>query len=200
VVPGQESEQRTIALAKMFEGGNFPAGVIHVTCWGYNKIWEAGDRAAVSERIVDENKIVDMASVCNWNKRAELEDFKATCDLLKDAWEHHSQLWLIVAVAKCDLFWSDLDIARDYYIPGKPSPPPPGAADPPELEFRDVLRDLVQYIGEANCKKLAVVPVICYPETYKFDRTVTQQTNADSARTAAMVNQFRKLVGEFCGL
>jgi hypothetical protein len=196
VVPGQQSQERSIALGKMFENGNFPAGIIHVVCWGYNRIWEAGDRAAVSEQLLAEKKQVNIDSVRDWNRTRELEDFAATCELLKDAWEHHSRLWLIIAVAKCDLFWTDLNLARDYYIPRSGAS---AAIQNSESEFCSALRDLVQYVGESNLNKLAVVPVSCYPQAYKFDRTVTQQTSSDSARTAALVNRFRMLVGEFCG-
>jgi hypothetical protein len=197
VVPGQRSDPRSDALERMFAEGRSPAGVIHVVCWGYNRIWEAGERQAVSDQIAaGSGNRADLAAIRDWNLREELSDFTETCELLKNAWERKSRVWLIIAVTKCDLFWPERTTARDYYIPGRPARPAPD--EPPrESEFCEELRSLVRYVGESNCDRLAVLPVSCYPEEYKFDG-ITQSRAWNISQTSASINQFRGVVGEFC--
>lgn len=190
VVPGQESEERGNALAHMLEGGSYPEGVIHVVCWGYNKVWKANERAIISEEIKARRNGIDLDSVLAWHRRLELRDFEDTCARLKNAWDHKSRLWLIVAVSKCDLFWPQRAAARDYYLPGSPDG---------ESDFCAALRGLVSYVGEGNLDRLAVVPVSSYIESYEFDPELAgQSTTLDFPQSSNLVSRFRALVGEFC--
>jgi hypothetical protein len=195
VLPGQDSDERSVALVKFFGNRNYPTGVIHATCWGYSTVWDPADRRSVVDEITGEGKKVKIEEIQKWNLREELVDFKDTCDLLAGAWERRSRVWLIIAVTKCDLFWPDIGKARDYYIPGRPSPSQPGAP-PRESDFCDALRGLVEYVGGGNLK-VAVVPVSCYPQEYKFER-VSKKAGLDLGTTSVLVNRFRTLVGEFC--
>jgi hypothetical protein len=197
VIPGQDSDERGAALGKYFSGGKFPAGVIHVVCWGYNRIWESYERQSVRQELSVKRVPVDLEAVNKWNLNRELRDFTDTCQLLKDAWgTRKKQVWLIIAVAKCDLFWPQMADVRDYYIPNASVSAPREAAQR-ESEFCGILRDFVGYVGEANCR-LAVVPVSCYPEEYMFEPGIARAAEANPARTQVLVNTFRNMVGEFC--
>jgi hypothetical protein len=195
VLPGQDSYERSAALVKIFGDRNYPAGVIHVTCWGYSTAWDPVDRRSVVNEITAEGKQVQIEEIQKWNLREELVDFNNTCELLMNAWERRSKVWLIIAATKCDLFWPDIGKTRDYYIPGRPTSPRP--AEPPrESDFCQALRGLVEYVGAGNLR-VAVVPVSCYSQEYKFDR-VTKSAGLDLGTTSILVNRFRTLVGEFC--
>ena len=39
VVPGQDSDRRDYVLGKTLRQRHAPEGIIHVVCWGYNKLW-----------------------------------------------------------------------------------------------------------------------------------------------------------------
>jgi hypothetical protein len=195
VLPGQDSDERAAASIKIFGHGSYPAGVIHAASWGYGTVWEVGDQESVAEEIEATGRRADLEAIHEWNLREELGDFEETCTRLKEAWGRRSQVWLIIAVTKCDLYWSDLGRVRDYYIPGRPTPPHPGQP-PSESAFCQLLRGVVEYVGEGNCK-VAVVPLSCYTEAYRFN-AVSKQASLDARTTANLVNQFRGLVGEFC--
>ena len=195
VLPGQDSDERSAALERLFGNRNYPTGVIHATCWGYSTAWDPADCRTVVDEITAEGKQVQIEEIQRWNLREELVDFRDTCGRLKGSWERRSKVWLVIAVTKCDLFWPDIGTARDYYIPGRPTSPSPG--EPPrESDFCQALRGLVEYVGTGNLR-VAVIPVSCYPQEYKFDR-VSKSAGLDLGTTSILVNRFRTLVGEFC--
>jgi hypothetical protein len=198
VIPGQESEQRNIAVDRYFSESRFPAGVIHVVCWGYNRIWEASERRTVRRDLAARQGPVDLDGILDWNRDKELEDFRDTCALLIDTWGGNNRPvgWLIIAVAKADLYWQQQDTACDYYIPHDHVPS--DAEAPKESEFCGELRKLVNSLG-ATRLRLAVVPVSCYPERYLFESGISQPTSGGPVLVNALVNNFRGLVGEFCG-
>jgi hypothetical protein len=201
IVPGQDRRPRRDALEHDFSENRGPDGVVHVVCWGYNRVWKPTQRQAVLRDLVASGKMPDklddpaarraaLEAVRERNLSEEIEDFKQTCERLKEAWEGRRG-WLVIAVAKCDLFWDSRDAARDYYMPGSG---PPGA----ESEFCRILRELVDYIEPENCD-VAVVPVSCYPESYMFEKAeITQRTSIEPPQISALISSFRSLVGEFC--
>ena len=117
VIPGQSSDRRRDAEDLAFGPSSNTTGVIHVVCWGRNKIWEQGGRDTIKDQVRGSGARLDQARLFEINKSEELKYFRRTCTLLKDAWRNQKDVWLIIAVTKCDLFSDDLSDARDYYIP-----------------------------------------------------------------------------------
>lgn len=110
------------ALSWTIEGRNAPVGLIHVVSWGHHRLWREEDDKALQE--------VNPAPTREGNEelrrellQLEIEDLRGVCERLKAPSVQQRLRWLVVAVAKCDLFWSELDRARDYYIPGGSSGP-----------------------------------------------------------------------------
>jgi hypothetical protein len=190
VVPGQESRQRRDALDRMFRGGAFPTGVIHVVSFGHDKVWDAEDLRAIGEDLRATTPDFGVGTIRKQHIVDEMTDFESMCSLLRSAWERESRVWLIIAVAKTDLYWPLLDSARRYYLPQD------GVAVSP---FTRELRTLVERVGYDKFTDLAVLPVSCYPSRHEFDPTLPLQApTRDFQQATALINQFRTVLGEFC--
>jgi GTPase SAR1 family protein len=117
VIPGQPSDERRDAEEAAFGRNSYTTGVIYVVSWGRNEVWQQGRKDTIKDQIRDAGLEPTQGNVFQIEKNEELENFRRICNKLKDAWRNRSDVWLIVAVTKCDLFWKDLPDARDYYIP-----------------------------------------------------------------------------------
>jgi hypothetical protein len=137
VVPGQASEEREHGLSVTMDGTASPRGIIHVVCWGHNRVWQASGQRAVEEALRAEYPGVDQESVRHWHLRKEVEDFRDLCERIIEQRAARRLRWMIIAVTKCDLYWDRIEAARDYYIPGGI----PGGTHY-ESEFCALLRDL----------------------------------------------------------
>jgi hypothetical protein len=189
VVPGQLSHERDDALDSLTTDGAFPTGLVHVTCFGHNTVWSASDRAIVGGELALGARGLNR-DVVRWrNLDQEALEFEDLCNRLRGAWHRKTGVWLILAVAKCDLYWSRIDEARDYYLPG--------SAD---SRFAAALRGLVGHVGEANFAGLAVLPLSCYPEAHEFDPTLRKsRPELDQRQATVLVDRFRTVIGDFCG-
>jgi hypothetical protein len=197
VVPGQQDYEEPVFDRDFGKDGRGPQGIVHVVCWGYNHIWRASEREVVLSEIAAEQSkegltpTVGLEELRNWNKREEIRHFASTCVRFREAWKNRIGVWLIVAVAKCDLFWSDPTeraAARAYYTPGK---------NPSEDEdFAAALRELIGYVGRDHIGRVAVVPFACYQETYNFDGGITKDSNMTKDGVSALLNNFRAVVGD----
>ena len=48
-----------------------------------------------------------------------MEYFERTSDILKASWAGRAdEVWLIIAVTKCDLDWPHIAQVQEYYVPG----------------------------------------------------------------------------------
>lgn len=189
VVPGQHSVERDDALDSVMADGAFPTGLIHVVCFGHNTVWHSSDRATVGAELALGASGLSPQSVRARNLDQEVVEFENLCNRLRDAWHRKTGIWLVIAVAKCDLYWSEIDRARDYYLPG--------AAETP---FTTALRGLVGHVGESNFAGLAVLPLSCYPEAHEFDPTLPKsRPELDQRQATVLVDRFRTVVGDFCG-
>jgi hypothetical protein len=194
VLPGQTSRERSGSTTVHFGEGRTTRGVVHVVCWGHNTIWEAKNRALIKSQLGAAQDGFDLETLRRRNRRTELTDFRQLRASLTDTWAHREGVWLIIAVAKCDLYWSNIDKARDYYIPR-------GAADEAETApFAWELRSLMNDLGRLNIRNLAVLPVSSRPETYDFDPAIDSiRTELIPGQSDVLINVFRNVVGEFCG-
>ncbi|MEV7659142.1 hypothetical protein AB0O39_33880 [Streptomyces anulatus] len=139
VIPGQLSTQRERALQDTMRGDASPHGIVHVVCWGHNRIWQRGSQRDVHEALAADGA-VDQEAVRNWHLRKEAADFRLLVDAIIDRQLAKRLRWLIVAVSKCDLYWDRLDEARDHYIPGRARRESPFAALMRDLENETSLR------------------------------------------------------------
>lgn len=187
VVPGQESHERGTALERMFTDGAYPAGIIHVVCWGHNKIW---DSATVGAELRTDHPDFSEKTVRLRNLAQESRDFAELCGRLRNTWTRKSGVWMIVAIAKCDLYWPSIDDARRHYLPGEDNAP---------SDFQTSLRNLLEHVGYGNFAGLSVLPVSCYPESHEFDPTLPRKKpELDLRQATALVHKFQTVLGEFC--
>ncbi|WP_089117575.1 hypothetical protein [Streptomyces sp. SS07] len=145
VIPGQLSTQRERALDDTMRGAASPQGIVHVVCWGHNRIWQRGAQRDVHDALTADG-VVDQEAVRGWHLRKEAADFRLLVDAIIDGQLATRLRWLAVVVSKTDLYWDRLDEARDHYIPG-----PPGR----ESAFAALLRDL----ENETSLRLSVLPM-----------------------------------------
>ncbi|MFJ9319665.1 hypothetical protein [Streptomyces globisporus] len=145
VIPGQLSTQRERALHDTMRGAASPQGIVHVVCWGHNRIWQRGAQRDVHDALTADG-VVDQEAVRGWHLRKEAADFRLLVDAIIDGQLATRLRWLVVVVSKTDLYWDRLDEARDHYIPG-----PPGR----ESVFAALLRDL----ENETSLRLSVLPM-----------------------------------------
>ncbi|MEU8598432.1 hypothetical protein ACH475_03290 [Streptomyces globisporus] len=139
VIPGQLSTQRERALHDTMRGAASPQGIVHVVCWGHNRIWQRGAQRDVHDALAADG-VVDQEAVRGWHLRKEAADFRLLVDAIIDGQLATRLRWLVVVVSKTDLFWDRLDEARDHYIPGPPRRESPFAALLRDLENETSLR------------------------------------------------------------
>jgi Cdc6-like AAA superfamily ATPase len=133
VLQGQDSKERTTALENMTENKKSPHGIIHVTCWGHNRVWESSGERAIEETLRREHPGFGTEEVRAWHLEKETAAFHDLCTRLFNRKNAERLKWLIVAVSKADLYWERISAARDHYIPHNPAH---------ESEFCTLLRDL----------------------------------------------------------
>lgn len=198
VVPGQSSTERTRSLHQIFGAKRGPIGLIHVVCWGYNRRWQWDQDAEFEERaalLPDErrkraNEEVPEA-IRSDNRNAELADFRELCQLLMLPGVRRRLQWLVIAVAKSDLYWSDLADTRAYYVPA-PTTAPPG--NPGESGFCRALRKLVT-VDPAFPRRLAVLPFAGYRAPHDFGNGVVVRPQLSSQQVTSLRNNFRNILG-----
>ncbi|MEV4625207.1 hypothetical protein AB0J90_02795 [Micromonospora sp. NPDC049523] len=199
VAPGQlGSSPRTDTFRNFLHLPRRPVGVVHVVCWGYNEPWGGRNAAGVREaRRTRKRKKgpVDvpaerLAYLRQYHLRLELQEFVEVCDKLAAVWKpgrnKETKFWLIVALAKADLYPDDLDRARAYYGPDAKS------------EFGRTLRRLQQRVPGLECR---VVPVSSGPTTYgeDLDLGFRVEPALDATQSTKMLDDFWIAVEEFCG-
>lgn len=146
VVPGQESEERTRALDHTLRKGHAPEGIIHVVCWGYNRLWSDTAHGAVRELGTTET-LADNEKLREILLGYERDDFAEMCRLIRGETVRRRLKWMIIVVAKAGLYWDRHPEVGDYYLPGVDS----------RSRFRDVLGGLVT--GERTLPpRIVIVP------------------------------------------
>ncbi|MFA3876392.1 hypothetical protein ABS735_22330 [Streptomyces sp. MMCC 100] len=191
VVPGQVAHERDRAMDKILSEHTSPKGIIHVVCWGHNKVWNRANQSVLERAARNSSGGLTLQSVRAWHLEKELADFEQLCDRINDTRAARRSLrWLIVAVAKADLFWEHIDEARDYYVPGSDA-----TAQPPvgESGFSTVLRDLADQTGV----RISVVPVSSQLLRHTFSESLPRQTSQlDSTGVGALMEHFYRMLKE----
>jgi hypothetical protein len=146
VIPGQQSEEREQALSATMSGRASPHGIVHVVCWGHNRVWHRTGERAIEEALLAKDPDFDQELVREWHLSKEVEDFRVLVEGIIQQRYARRLRWMIIAVTKCDLYWDRIELARDYYVPG-------GFQN--ESEFCALLRDLV----DETSIEIAVLPM-----------------------------------------
>ena len=192
VLPGDPySGQRQRWVGRLFKHGNYPAGVVHVVNWGMAEMWDHGGRQEVLNTLHGRNGPTNLSSVRDEIRtNLELGDFRRTSNLLKSAWnERGDEVWLVIAVTKCDLYWPQISDVRRYYVPG---------ANPAhDTDFARLTRTLLEQV---QYPKFAVLPISCVSDPFDFsDGIYAASGNFDNNWRAALIGRMLKTIGEFNG-
>lgn len=199
IIPGQrDSKEQQDGFTKMFRQGNYPKGVIHVVSSGYDWIWDERSRRARAGELKKEGANLTKKTLREQDLIEEAEFFDVICGLLKEAWKDFpSGIWLIIAVTKCDLYWSKMDEVRNCYLPSRDS----DAA----TRFRASLSNLVTHFQHGGLSNLAVLPVSSTLMPFHFSESIDFPSQAEilatpsitDAQRRALLNKFQITVGEF---
>jgi hypothetical protein len=137
-----------------------------------------------------------------WNRQAELDEFRQVCEVVRGVWGQHPSMWLVIAVAQTHLFWDRIEDASKYYVPEQPTETRPAVEphqDEAESEFRQDLRDLVEDMREPGQARVAILPVASYPQQYRFDsRMPIVRPLLTPAESRNLMGTFNATLGEFC--
>lgn len=198
VVPGQKDStagKRTIN--QYFRDGRSPTGVVHSISWGYSTIWDQNSQRAAVQVPAGGGTAGQplIEHIRAYNLTHELDDFRQTGDLLREAWlPTRKPIWLLLAMSKVDLY-RDLDSLLDagrYYIP---------AANPnDDTEFAGELRGLVDHLGQGRLAgRVALLPICTYLESYSTTTMAAPVATAgDLPLTSALLAGVMRQIGAFC--
>jgi hypothetical protein len=193
VLPGDTySTERPRWVGRLFKHGNYPTGVVHVVDWGMAEMWDPGGRQEVLNTLQERNQQTNLASVRDEIRtNLELADFRRTSNLLKSAWaDKGDEVWLVIAVTKCDLYWPQISDARKYYVPGA------NPAD--DSDFARLARTLLEQV---QYPKFAVLPISCVSDPFGFsDEIYTASGSFNDNWRAALISRMLRTIGEFNGL
>jgi len=202
VVPGQTSRNRVGGFASRLTSGHTATGAVHVVCWGYNTMWGTGDELAVVRKLSaldGENPDEDPAEVATKQARLlrdfhlglELADLKETLRHLGASWGKarpvRTQRWLVLALAKCDLFWSELEEASAYYL------------GDPESKFGRLISDFQDRYGPIEVE---VLPVSTGPEAWEPNSALRCRKEPEIERQDAeiLMSNFYGRLETLCGI
>lgn len=182
VIPGDHSSPRREALLDLFNPKNPVHGVIHVVADGFTEI-----RGQYSPEVVAEmGKLTSVEQFRNRQKRLELEDLDETCEAIRAAIRRAKEpSWMIVAVTKIDLYYSEMVAARNYY-----SPSSKGA-------FAKRLRRLQSQVGSDNFRWTAV-PVCAELKDFSWNGQVVSSTLDERTRDE-YIQDFSNTLERYCG-
>jgi hypothetical protein len=164
-VPGQDSGPRYEALNRLLIEEYPLDGVIHVVANGFRTI----RNETAKKVLLEERQIETIDDYLREQELVELDDLRRTCQFIRQSHQrHHRPAWLIVAVAKADLYYDQLDAARIKYSPlGK-------------SDFTRILNDLRDTIGR-DFFRWEAAPVCAWLESFTWNnQTVKSELQIDA--------------------
>jgi len=181
-VPGQGSHVRLTAIAKIFETKRPVDGVIHVVSNGYITEREATTREVLAEDF-------HITTVDNFRQHFlsdELRDLDDTLGLIrKSLKKSRKPTWLIVAVAKSDLFYDKIAEAERYYSPSGNS------------AFSEKMRNFLHQVGSDNFGWEAA-PVAAWLEDFHWANEMLP-TQLKTDQRDHLIGQFAEILEKHCG-
>ncbi|WP_327415341.1 hypothetical protein [Streptomyces sp. NBC_01233] len=191
VVPGQVAQERDRAMNRILSEHTSPKGIVHVVCWGHNKVWNRSNQNVLERAARDSSGALTPESIRAWHLEKELADFEQLCDRINETRAAERSLrWLVVAVSKADLYWDRIEEVRDYYIPGSDASTQPPAG---ESGFCTALRDLADQTGI----QIAVVPISSQLLRHTFSDSLRPEfSQLDSTGVGALLGHFYRTLKE----
>jgi len=151
-IPGQDSRPRLAALPKVFETKRPIDGVIHVVSNGFISLRErASQQVLINDLGVDTIEKLRQRFL-----KEELSDLEETLGYVRRSLRKSQKpTWMIVAVAKCDLFQDKITDAERYYSRSGDSP------------FVQKMQSFMNQVGSDNFNWEAV-PVASWLEDFQW--------------------------------
>lgn len=111
-VPGQDSPPKFQALDELFDQDTPIDGVIHVVANGFTNV-----RSTFGQELLTRKNALTIYRKSQFEQ--EIEDLSHICELIRKSIRRSGKpKWLLVAVTKIDLYYDDIETARDRYYHG----------------------------------------------------------------------------------
>ena len=181
-IPGQDSRIRQTAIAKIFETKRPVDGVIHVVSNGYVSQHETTAREVLAEDL----HITTIEQLRQHFLEAELYDLEATLNLIRGSMrKSRKPKWLIIVVAKSDLFYDRILEAERYYSPSGNS------------AFTEKMKQFLGQVGSDNFDWEAV-PVATWIEDFHWGSEILPSQLKPDQRDY-FVGKFAETLEKHCG-
>lgn len=181
-IPGQVSRPRLVALPEVFEKKRPIDGVIHVVSNGFISLREhASQQVLVSDMGVD-----TIEKLRQHFLNEELRDLEETLGYVRRSLrKSHKPTWMIIAVAKSDLFQDKITDAERYYSPTGSGP------------FVQRMQSFVNQVGSDNFNWEAH-PVAAWLEDFHWSAEKMPSQFKQEERDHFIV-QFAEVLEKNCG-
>ncbi|WP_158680869.1 hypothetical protein [Micropruina glycogenica] len=183
-VPGQDGRVRHALLEELFGSQTILDGVIHVVANGFDHIWPVtADAVAAGVTPFDRPTLIAR------NRAQEVRAFDDICSRIQG--KHYmtpnaAPKWLLVIVNKVDLYWSEIEAARNrYYIHG-------------DSDFSSIARELLQRVG-TNRLQYRMLPVSTGAADYLFDSArgrINASSELNTAQAGASIEALMETLEE----
>jgi len=181
-IPGQDSRPRLAALSDVFEAKHPVDGVIHVVSNGFISLREHTSQQV----LISDLKVDTIDKLRQYFLEEELSDLEETLGYVrKSLRKSHKPTWLLVAVAKSDLFYDKIADAERYYSPTGSGP------------FAEKMQGFMNQVGSDNFDWEAV-PVAAWLEDFGWGgETLPSQFKQE--QRDHFVGQFAEVLEKNCG-
>lgn len=182
-IPGQGAYPRRIAISKIFKTKRPVDGVIHVVSNGYI----SPRQSDAHEVLVRDLGITTVEKLREHFLKEELRDLEVTLSLIHESLkDYRKPTWLIIAVAKSDLFYDQITAVERYYSPTGNS------------EFVQTMQKFVAQVGSDNFVWEAV-PFAAWLEDFQWgSETLPSQLKPD--QRDHFIGQFAETLEKICGI
>ena len=181
-IPGQDSRPRLAALAEVFETKRPVGGVIHVVSNGFISLREHASQQA----LINDLKVDTIKKLRQHFLEEELSDLDETLGYVrKSLRKSHKPTWMVVAVAKSDLFYDKITDAERYYSPTGTGP------------FVEKMQGFMNQVGSDNLDWEAV-PVAAWLEDFEWGGERLPSQFRPEQRDH-FVGQFTEVLEKNCG-
>lgn len=181
-IPGQDSRPRLVALSEVFETKRPVDGVIHVVSNGFISLREH----ASQQVLINDLKVDTIEKLRRYFLEEELSDLEETLGYVrKSLRKSHKPTWMVVAVAKSDLFYDKISDAERYYSPTGSGP------------FVQKMQSFINQVGSDNFGWEAV-PVAAWLEDFEWGGETLPSQFRPELRDH-FVGQFAEVLEKNCG-
>jgi hypothetical protein len=164
---------RQAALNEAFNDKKPLDGVIHVVTEGF-----------CSRRMHEVHEVVSLDEHLAQEKASEISAVAEVCTKIRESYHRHRQpMWLLIAVAKYDLFYDRRDDVRQSY-------------SAPDQPISIKLKELESRIGSDNFH-WSVCPVCAWPESFEWEGQVIK-TQLNIEQRNHFVGLFAEEIRKLC--